>query len=111
LPARDRKLGTRLPDDFTVTPQMVAWFRENCPHVDGKLQTEKFIDHWVGKAGKDGRKLDWVATWRNWMRTAEERSGPRSRGTPSEPESTTDRRVAQAQALKAKLAGRTQEAS
>ena len=104
LPPRDRKLGTFLPDDFTVTPEMVDWFRKNCPHVDGKFQTEKFIDHWRGKPGKDGRKVDWVATWRNWMRTAEERAGPRTRGTPSEPASTTDQRVAQAQALKEQFA-------
>jgi hypothetical protein len=102
MPTRDRKLGTRLPDDFTVTPEMVEWFREHCPHVDGKFQTEKFIDHWRGKAGKDGRKLDWVATWRNWMRTAEERSGPRTRGAPSVP--TTDARVQAGLDLAAKYA-------
>ena len=85
LPARDRKLGTRLPDDFQPTPEMVTWFRENCPHVDGRTEHAKFCDYWRGKPGKDGRKVDWVATWRNWMRTAEERSKPRTRGTPSEP--------------------------
>ena len=102
LPARDRKLGTRLPDDFTVTPEMVEWFREHCPHVDGKRETEKFIDHWRSKPGKDGRKLDWVATWRNWMRTAEERSGPRTRAAPSEP--TTNVRVNAGLDLAAKYA-------
>jgi hypothetical protein len=94
LPAQqrtDRKRGTRLPEDFAVTAEMVAWFRENCPHVDGKAETERFRDHWRGKAGREGCKLDWVATWRNWMRTAEERAGPRARGKPSVP--TTDARV------------------
>jgi len=86
-PKRDRKLGTRLPDDFTVTPEMVTWFREHCPHVDGKRETDQFTDYWQSKPGKEGRKLDWAATWRRWMRTAEERSGPRARGTPSEPAS------------------------
>ena len=96
LPARDRKLGTRLPDDFQVTPAMVTWFRENCPNVDGKWETEKFCDYWRAKAGKDGRKLDWVLTWKNWMRTAQDRAGPRVRGTPSVPESTGARRAQQA---------------
>lgn len=90
--ARDRKTGTRLPDDFTVTPEMVMWFREHCPNVDGKWETEKFCDYWRAKAGKDGRKLDWVLTWKNWMRTAQDRAAPRVRGTPSLP-STTDTRV------------------
>ena len=93
-PARDRKLGTRLPDDFYPSPEMFEWFRENCPHVDGKTEHAKFCDYWRGKPGKDGRKLDWPATWRNWMRNAEERYGPRQRGTPSEPTSAADQRRA-----------------
>ena len=83
--ARDRKLGTRLPDDFAVTAEMVAWFRENCPHVDGKRETENFCDWWRSKPGKDGRKLDWPATWRNWMRRAEDQAKPRARASPSVP--------------------------
>ena len=74
-----RKLGTRMPDPFPVNAEMVEWVRQNCPHVDGKRETERFEDHWRGKPGKDGRKLDWVATWRNWMRTSEDRQGPRDR--------------------------------
>lgn len=109
LSARDRKLGTRLPDDFMPSPEMFEWFRKNCPHVDGKTEHAQFCDYWHSKPGKDGRHLDWVATWRRWMRTAEERSKPRTRGNPSEPESTADQRVAQAQAVKAKLAARAQE--
>lgn len=79
---------------------MVAWARENARHVDGKRETERFCDHWRAKAGKDGRKLDWIATWRNWMRTAEDRQGPRDRPGAAPRTSTTDDRVAQAQALK-----------
>jgi len=106
-PARDRKTGTRMPDPFPVSAEMVDWARRECPHVDVKRETERFADYWRGKAGKDGRKLDWAATWRNWMRTAEDRQGPRDRASPngSRP-STTDRRMADAQALKARLAAR-----
>ena len=73
---------------------MFEWFRKNCPHVDGKTEHEQFCDFWHAKPGKEGRKLDWVATWRRWMRTAEERSKPRTRGTPSEPASAADQRRA-----------------
>ena len=79
LPAESRKNGCRLPDPYPVTAEMVAWVREHAPHVDGKRETERFCDHWRAKAGKDGRKLDWLATWRNWMRTAEDRQRPRER--------------------------------
>ncbi len=68
--------GRRIPDDFTVTPEMVAWARERCPQVDGRHETEKFINHWRGKSGKDATKVDWAATWRNWMLGALDRYGP-----------------------------------
>jgi hypothetical protein len=92
LPAEDRKRGTRLPQNFAVTAEMVTWFRQECPHVDGKRETERFCDYWWSKPGKDGRKLDWVRTWKNWMRTAEDRAMPRGRASPSLPP-TTDVRV------------------
>jgi hypothetical protein len=50
---------------------MVAWVRKECPDVDGRRETETFIDYWRAKPGKDGSKLDWLATWRNWMRRAQ----------------------------------------
>lgn len=52
---------------------MVQWARERVPTVDGRRETEKFINYWRGKSGKDATKLDWPATWRNWMLNAAER--------------------------------------
>lgn len=34
-----------------------------------------FRDYWIAKPGKDGAKLDWDATWRNWCRREAERRG------------------------------------
>jgi hypothetical protein len=82
LPSAQTKRGCRIPADFTVTPEMVAWARDRCPQVDGKLETEKFVNHWQGKSGKDATKVDWPATWRNWMLGAHDRYGP-SRASPS----------------------------
>jgi hypothetical protein len=98
------KRGKRIPDDFTVTPAMVTWAREHTPRVDGRRETERFIDHWQAKTGKDATKRDWIATWRNWMRGAEDRlpnyNQPNKPGrSPSRP-STTDQRCADIQALK-----------
>lgn len=79
---------------------MVAWAGENAPHVNGRYETEKFIDYWRSKSGRDATKLDWPGTWRNWMRKAAERAGP----APSRPGmSTTDQRVADALAIGAQL--------
>lgn len=76
-PASGRKRGTRLPDDFAITDDMKTWFAENCRGVDGPRETEKFRNYWRSKSGKDATKLDWPATWRNWMLTAADRAGPR----------------------------------
>jgi len=70
-PTQGRSRGTRLPKNFEVTREMVTWCRDRCPDIDGAAQTERFINHWRSKAGKDGVKLDWTATWRNWMLKAQ----------------------------------------
>ena len=33
---------------------------------------EKFLDYWHAQPGARGVKLDWFATWRNWIRKARE---------------------------------------
>lgn len=81
--------GTRIPDDFEVTPEMVAWARRECPGVDGKTQTELFIRYWKTKTGKDATKTDWVMTWERWMINARDRYGSNTNGH----RSTTDDRV------------------
>jgi len=76
-----RKRGTRLPDDFAITDDMKAWFAANCPGVNGQRETEKFRNYWRSAPGQKGVKLDWQATWRNWMLTAAERgSSPTTNG-------------------------------
>lgn len=71
--------GTRIPADFKVTTDMVEWAREHAPDVDGRRETEKFIDYWRAAAGARGVKTDWSATWRNWMRRAQESTRPAQR--------------------------------
>jgi hypothetical protein len=73
---QDRKRGTRLPDDWTVTDEMKRWVAENCPELrkipgEGTRQCESFVDYWRGRTGAGATKLDWLGTWRNWMRRAE----------------------------------------
>jgi hypothetical protein len=98
-PASGRKRATRIADDFTVTAEMVEWAREHTPGVDGRYETAKFIDYWRAKSGKDATKLDWIGTWRNWMRKASERAGP----SPVHRTSTTDQRVADALSIGQRL--------
>lgn len=66
--------GTRIPEDFAPTLAMIKWAKERAPHVNGRLETEKFINYWTAKSGQSATKVDWVATWRNWFLEAEERT-------------------------------------
>lgn len=95
-----RKRGTRIPDDFTVTTEMVTWARDRVPHVDGRLETEKFVNYWRAATGQKATKCDWEATWRNWMLNAAERTQQiRRPAAPATKPSTTDQRVAAVLAL------------
>jgi hypothetical protein len=78
--AQTRERGTRIPDDFAVTAEMVTWARENAPNINGAYETQKFVDYWRGRTGKDATKLDWIGTWRNWIRKAQEDTQRGSRG-------------------------------
>jgi hypothetical protein len=119
-----RRNATRVPEDFYPNEAMKAWFMAENLHrvLEAKREHEKFMDHFRAAPGERGRKLDWPATWRNWMRSAGERatrygyarpvSAPPSPGGSMTPygtspmggayrPSTTDQRVAQGLALAA----------
>lgn len=72
--------GTRIPNDFAVTPELRDWARTHAPSVNLERETANFVDYWRAKPGKDGVKRDWPATWRTWMRRAHDRT-PQSNGT------------------------------
>lgn len=59
--------GTRIPDEFLVTADMQAWVETRCATVNWRQQTERFVNYWKSKSGRDAVKLDWERTWRNWM--------------------------------------------
>lgn len=65
-----RKRGQRIPEPFLLTVAMREWAAEEVPLVDVEDTTRRFVDYWRAKSGKDATKVDWVATWRNWLRRA-----------------------------------------
>lgn len=62
------KRGTRLPDDWTLPLEWYADARKLRPLTDAQIRAiaEAFRDYWV--SAPKGVKLDWRATWRNWIR-------------------------------------------
>lgn len=81
--------GSRLPDDFTVTDEMRAFAQTRAPDVRIDLETEKFRNYWTALAGSKGVKLDWPATWRNWMLRAQEDRHARTGRPPAQPTGST----------------------
>jgi hypothetical protein len=59
--------ATRLPENFEVTEEMKDWAKEKHPTIDLETATANFRDYWTSKPTA-ATKLDWVATWRTWIR-------------------------------------------
>ena len=86
--------GTRLGADWTASAADLDYGRNlGIPEPTLLREAEKFRDFWIAKAGPNGVKLDWPATWRNWIRrVADDRgfapvqSQSGSTGPPSAPE-------------------------
>ncbi len=62
--------ATRLSEDWRLPPDWKQWAID--AHA---LEPERvvrislaFRDFWIGKPGSGGTKLNWQATWRNWVR-------------------------------------------
>jgi len=61
--------GARLSLDWTLSAHWRDWavrFGLSPSTVDE--EAEVFRDHWIAKSGSDACKVDWFATWRNWVR-------------------------------------------
>jgi len=64
----NNKRGSRLAQDWFLTKAMGDWATQERPDLDVRQVAEQFKDYWVAQAGQKGVKLDWDATWRNWVR-------------------------------------------
>ena len=67
--------GTRIPPDFALTDELIAWAKITKPKVDVYAQTDNFKDYWESVPGAKGVKLDWVKTWRTWIRNSRDAIG------------------------------------
>lgn len=72
------KRGIRLPTDWQPTAEQIDWAERERSDLDIALVADRFRDHWIAQPGQRGVKLDWDATWRNWVRN--ERAGQRKSG-------------------------------
>lgn len=77
--------GTRLDPLWTLPIDWLEWARIERPDLSvGEVERIALVfrDHWHAKPGAGGRKADWLATWRNWVR-GEKRHYTAQRGPPT----------------------------
>lgn len=66
----EKAKGARLQKDWELPKSWGVWALEQNKALttdDIRKEANKFKNHWLAKAGKDAVKLDWYATWRNWI--------------------------------------------
>ena len=66
---QDKKtLGKRLANDFLFPLEWEQFCQQARPELSPIKTFDQFKDYWISQAGQKGVKLDWFATWRNWVR-------------------------------------------
>ena len=97
------KRGSRLPLDWTLPDEWIdEAIRLGLSEREAAWEAGRFADHWHSQPGQKGVKLDWLATWRNWCRSAVERQAQRAPPRPQQ-QTTAD---AMARAAEAATGGR-----
>jgi len=92
---------TELPDDWRTFCQTER------PDLDPRKTWETFHDYWIAQPGAKGRKIDWLATWRNWVRKQDTaRNGGIGNGrTSTRPTNSADRADAAWEKISGRLLG------
>lgn len=60
--------GSRLPADWQLPDDWATWAKQARPDLSPAETAQRFADYWHAVPGAKGRKADWLATWRNWVR-------------------------------------------
>jgi len=75
--------GTRLPADWVPTEDQIQFCKTHRTDLSPQTTADRFRDYWSAQPGAKGLKLDWDATWRNWVRA--ERIQPAAQTSGSRP--------------------------
>jgi uncharacterized protein YdaU (DUF1376 family) len=67
-PKEKKTLGKRLANDFSMPDSWGEFCEKERSDLTPIKVFEQFKDYWIAQAGQKGVKLDWDATWRNWVR-------------------------------------------
>lgn len=67
--------GSRLPEDWRPSEADREFCKGQRPDLRISEVASRFYDHWIAQPGAKGRKSDWSATWRNWVRNEKPGNG------------------------------------
>jgi hypothetical protein len=75
--------GSRLPVEWKPSAECRNFARQ-LGWSESQIDTEagNFRDYWIAKPGNGGVKLDWFATWRNWIRSSKVRPAGQASASP-----------------------------
>lgn len=81
-----KKKGSRLRDDWSLPKAWGEWaVEQGLDELSIRREADRFADYWRSVPGQKGVKLDWLATWRNWIRkTLEERTAKATKAKPQD---------------------------
>ena len=76
-PVEKQERGSRLSPDFVMPSEWVAWAQTERGWTRDVSETvaAQFKDYWTAAAGAKAVKIDWHATWRNWVRSSSRPDG------------------------------------
>ena len=69
--------GARLPADWKPDAEQIEFCKSERPDLNPEATAARFRDYWVAQPGQKGVKVDWPATWRNWVRNEKRINGGR----------------------------------
>lgn len=69
LKPKVKNKGSRIPVDWELSVELGEWaMSQGLTRDDVLREEERFKDHWTSLSGTKAIKLDWDATFRNWIR-------------------------------------------
>lgn len=97
-PRGKTRKATRLPENWEPEPLDIDTAAIVLRWMPGRLERERarFRDYWMGKAGRSAAKMDWQATWRNWLRNADDWNKDKQNGQSGNQMGSTERAARQA---------------
>jgi uncharacterized protein YdaU (DUF1376 family) len=101
--------ATRLPVDWQPDGKLLQWAKDERPDLDGQKTVERFRDYWIAKPGKDGLKINWDATYRNWIRSERPGVGGGQTGRRSFREIDQDEAARRVAEISPRIAAKTSE--